>query len=141
MTAGTLTFPLAIDRRWRIVLWLWGVRPGRAYVRLAADGTLEARFGWWVARTTVANIAEWTITGPYRWLTGIGLRSSPPFRQFAFDTNVRAGVDLRFRGPVRFGRIFRADELTVTVADPDAFAAELQRRGIPGADRRPQPAR
>ena len=132
---SALKFPMAIDPRWRLVLRLWGVKPGRAYVRLNGDA-LEARFGWWLARTITDNVASWTLTGPYRWITAIGLRSSPPFRHFAFDTNTRAGVDLRFRRPVRFGRVFRAAVLTVTVADTDALAAALRQRGIPGEDRR-----
>jgi hypothetical protein len=128
---------MAVQPRWRWVLWIWGVTGGRAWVDLDGD-RLHARFDWWHLRTATANIERWTITGPYRWWRAIGLRSSWPFRDYAFDTNVRAGVDLQFRQPVPFARILRARVLTVTVGDPERFAAALAERGIPGEDlRRP----
>jgi hypothetical protein len=126
---------MAIDARWRPVLLIWGVTRRRAYVRL--DGNrFEARYGFWSLRTTLDNVERWTITGPYRWWTAIGLRSSWPFTHYAFDTNARAGVDLHFRKRVRFARFLRAQTLTVTVADPVALAEVLRERGIPGQDLR-----
>jgi hypothetical protein len=132
------TFPMAIEPRWRFVLWLWGVTARRAFVRLD-DNQFNARYGFFSLTTMVDNVEGWTITGPYRWWRAIGLRSNWPFREWAFDTNARAGVDLRFRRSVRFARIVRASVLTVTVADPDALAAALAARGVPGEDlRRPR---
>jgi hypothetical protein len=126
---------MAIEPAWRPILWLWGVTGRRAHVRIDGE-RLEARYGWWVARTRIDNIEGWTLTGPYRWWRAIGLRSSWPFRDYAFDTNARQGLCLRFRDPVPFGRLFRAATLTLTLADPDALAALLAGRGIAGEDRR-----
>lgn len=135
-----LEYPLAIEPRWGALLRIWGVTPRRAFLRLDGD-RLEARYGWWAIRTTLDNVEGWTLTGPYRWWRAIGLRSSWPFRDFAFDTNARQGICLRFRARVRFGGIFRVATLTVTVAEPDALAAVLTARGIPGEDRRRSRAR
>src|SRR5437867_3453661 len=79
---------MAIDPRWRFVLWPFGVTPGRAFVRLDGD-RLFARYGFWSLTTRIDNVEHWTITGPYRWWTAIGLRSSWPLREWAFDTNAR----------------------------------------------------
>lgn len=132
---GRGVFPMAIERRWRLPLFLWGVTTGRAVVLLNGED-LEARFGFSTLRTRLNNVERWTITGPYRWWRAIGLRSNWPFRDYAFDSNSRQGIDLYFRERVRFGRILRAAKLTVTVADPEAFAAVLTDRGIPGEDLR-----
>jgi hypothetical protein len=128
-------FPMAVEPRWRPLLLLWGVTSSRAAVRVDGD-RLEARYGLWTLRTTLDNVERWTITGPYRWWRAIGLRSNWPFRDFAFDTNARQGVDLTFRTRVRFSGILRARTLTVTVANPEGFAGFLAGRGIPGEDQR-----
>jgi hypothetical protein len=128
-------FAMGVKPSWRVFLLLWGVRASRAFVRIDGD-RLEARFGVTHLYTAVGNVAGWTITGPYRTWRAIGLRSNPPFRDWSFDTNPWHGVTLTFKRPVRFMRILRADTLTVTVTDADAFTAVLEARGIQGEDQR-----
>lgn len=102
--------------------------PRRAFVEIA-DGRLLARFGPWSVGTTVDNVVDVSITGPYRAFKVVGPpRVSLADRGLTFATNARRGVCIRFDSPVRglepFGRILHPS-LTVTVADCDALAADL----------------
>jgi len=126
-------FPIRLGPRSRPVLWLFGVRPGNAYVDLG--GELDARFGFSRISTPVANIASWRFEGPWRWITAIGVRRSIRHGDFTFGGNHRGGVRVDFREPVRFGP-FRVPALYLTVDDLEGFAAALAERGIPGADAR-----
>ena len=69
---GTQRFPIRIESRYSLVLRLFGVRPGTAFVDLGAD--LDARFGWSRITTPVSNITRWSIEGPWSPLTAIGVR-------------------------------------------------------------------
>lgn len=93
----------------------------RAYVEVD-DTTFMARFGPWRVRTPLANIAEVSITGPYRRWRVIGPpRLSVSDRGLTFATNARQGLCIRFFEPVAGiepSGHFRHPNLTVTVADP-----------------------
>lgn len=121
-------FAFAFDSRFRPALALAGVTPARAYVELAAD-RLTARFGPWRVETPLTNIREVHRTGPYRWWRSIGARLSLADRGLTFGSTPAGGVCLLFRDPVPgldpLGRI-RHPGLTVTVAEPDGFAAAVE---------------
>jgi hypothetical protein len=115
------------------LLRLFGATPERAHVDL--DGALDARFGRFRLRTPVENIVRWRIEGPWRWITAIGVRMSIRHRDLSLCGDPRGGVRVDFRDPVRWGRL-RVPALYVGVDDLEGFAAELERRGIPGEDAR-----
>jgi hypothetical protein len=132
------TFPLREETPWRWVLRAIGVRPGRSQVEITSDGRLVATFGPLVLETSVDNVADVHLTGPYRWWKAIGPRGSLADHGFTFGTSARDGACLCFRGWVerRWVRGGRVESLTVTVKEPEALAAALARRGIPTDDRR-----
>ena len=131
-------FPLRSDRPWRWPLRLIGVRRGRAQVELTEDGRLRATFGRLSVETAVDNVCGYRITGPYHWWKAIGPRGSLVDKGFTFGTSARDGVCVCFREwvPTRYVRGGRMEALTVTVDDPEALAAALERRGIRGEDQR-----
>ena len=134
----TRTFPLRLDPPWRWLLRLVGVRPGAAQAELVDDATFIATFGPMRLETPVANIAEYRLTGPYRWWKAIGPRGSLADHGFTFGTSAQGGVCVCFRSWVdrRWVRGGRVESLTVTVADPDGLAQALEERGISGRDER-----
>lgn len=100
----------------------------RAYVEVT-DSAFTARYGPWVMHTTLDNIAEVSISGPYHPLKIIGPpRLSMADRGLTFATNAERGVCIRFFRPVAgiepSGRL-RHPGLTVTVADPEGLVASL----------------
>lgn len=129
----TITYPLRLGPRQRWLLLPFGVRPGNARVRLEDDDVV-ARFGFFSLRTPLANVVRWEISGPYRWLTALGVRRSFPSGKITFGSSTHGGVRLDFREPVRFARFFKPPALYLTADDLEGFAAELERRGIPGSD-------
>jgi hypothetical protein len=128
-------FPIRVGRRSRLLLRLFGVRDGNAYVDL--DGELDARFGFYRVQTPMNNIASWRIEGPWLWITAIGVRTSIRHRDVTFGGSPRGGVRVDFKDPVRF-LFFRIPALYVTVEDLDGLAAALTERGITGEDARKQ---
>jgi hypothetical protein len=97
-----------------------------------------ATYGRWRVETDVDNVASVSITGPYSFAKTAG----PPHlsmrdRGLTFAGNGHRGVCLAFREPVRgiepLG-LLRHPGLTVTVEDPEALVAELERRGVWRAD-------
>lgn len=111
-----------------------GVTARTAWVEVdrGADGDagrLEVRFGPWVLRTDLANVAGAEVTGPYHLAKVVG----PPHLSFAdrgvtFATNRRRGVCLRFHEPVPAAlpaRLLPHPGATVTVADPEALVAAV----------------
>jgi hypothetical protein len=130
---GTLRFPIRVEPRYGLVLRLFGVRPATAWVDLGEN--LDAHFGWSRISTPVANCARWSIEGPWRAITALGVRMSVRHRDITFGGTPRGGVRIDFREPVRYG-VLRPPALYVTVEDMEAFAAALSARGIPGEDRR-----
>jgi hypothetical protein len=126
-------FPIAVDPRFRLILRVFGVRPGNAHVDV--NDLFDARFGNFSATTPVANISHWTIEGPWSWVTAIGVRMSVRHRDITFGGNARGGVRVDFHEPVRVSR-FSVPALYVTVEDMEGLAAVLTGRGISGEDRR-----
>jgi hypothetical protein len=107
---------------------LFAVNPRSAYL-LIDDVALIAHFGPWTLTTTVDNIVDATITGPYRlWRVAGPARLSFTDRGLTFATTTRTGLCLTFRSPVPgidpLG-ILRHPNLTVTVKDPRALAEAL----------------
>jgi hypothetical protein len=131
----SIRFPIEIGPRSRALLrLLFRVTPETAYVDLGEE--LEARFGFGLLRTPVANIVSWRIEGPWLWITAIGIRMSIRHRTLTFGGTPRGGVRMDFREPVRTLRLLRVPALYVTVEDLEGLAAALAERGIPGEDAR-----
>lgn len=112
-------------QRWNRLL---AVNARSAYL-LVGDGDLIAHFGPWTLTTTIDNIVDATITGPYRlWRVAGPARLSLADRGLTFATTTRAGLCLTFRSPVPgidpLG-IVRHPNLTVTVKDPSGLAKAL----------------
>jgi hypothetical protein len=139
---ASTTFPIRVGRRSRRFLRIFfGVRPAEARIRLGdvgdgadeADGELDVVFGWVQFRTPMANVASWRIEGPFRWITAIGLRMSIRHRDLTFGGSHHGGVRIDFREPAPWGR-FAVPAIYVPADDLEGLAAELARRGVPGAD-------
>ena len=126
-------FPILVERRYRLVLRVFGVNPENAYVDLGEN--LEASFGWSHVSTPVSNCARWAIEGPWRAITAVGVRISPRSRELTFGGTPRGGVRIDFHKPIRYWRL-SPPALYLSVEDLDGFAAALTARGIPGEDRR-----
>jgi hypothetical protein len=127
-------FEMAFDPRFRLPLAALGVTPATAHVTVTAD-RLVACFGPWTCRTTPANVQAVRVTGPYRWYRAIGPRLSLAGHGLTFGTSTARGVCLLLRKPVPgidpLGLI-RHPDLTLTVADPDGFAATVRHyAGLP----------
>ncbi len=108
---------------------MFGVDTGHASVDVGGH-QIDIRFGPWQLSTGRSNIAEATVTGPYRWWRAIGVRLSLADRGLTFGTSTRGGVCLqlyqrqvlRFRDrPTRF----RPPAITVTVTDRAGLVAVL----------------
>ena len=130
---GPSRFPIRVEPRYRLVLRLFGVRVGNAFVDL--DGELVARFGWFGVRTPIENCVRWSIEGPWRAITALGVRRSIRDGDLTFGGTPRGGVRVDFRDRVGFA-FFTIPALYLTVEDLEGFAAALEARGIPGEDRR-----
>jgi len=126
-------FPIRIGRRSRLLLRLFGVRDGNAYVDL--DGDLDARFGFYRVQTRMSNVASWRIEGPWLWVTAIGVRTGFRHHDVTFGGSPHGGVRIDFKEPVRF-LFFHIPALYVTVEDLEGLAAALSERGIAGEDAR-----
>jgi hypothetical protein len=104
-------------------------------VQLTDDGRLTARFGFVSVDTPVSNITTVEKTGPYRWWTAIGVRTSAADRGLTFGSTAAGGVCLRFREGIasrpRFGPV-RHPGLTLTIKDRDGFIEALRSSGGPG---------
>ena len=124
-------FDFAFDSRFLPFLFGVGVTPGTAFVVLTAHDRLLARFGPWRVLTPLENVRDVCVTGPYQWFKAIGPRLSLADRGVTFGTSTAGGVCVLFRDPVPaldpFG-MMRHPGLTVTIADPPAFAEALRRR-------------
>lgn len=125
----TTHFRFRFDRSMRLPALLAGVVPDRADVEVGEE-RLTVRFGPWSLSTPLENVEGVTVTGPYAWPKVAG----PPHLSFAdggitFATSTRAGACIRFRRPVPAALpvpLLRHPAATVTVADPEAFAEELE---------------
>ena len=129
-------FPIRIGRRSRLLLRvLFGVRADDSWIELGdgPDDPLRVRFGRWPFQTTMGNAVHWQIEGPWLWITAIGVRMSIRHRDVTFGGSHHGGVRIDFRTPVEW-LVFRVPAIYVPADDLEALAAELARRGLPGAD-------
>lgn len=117
---GGQTFRFRFDPRYRRAALPFGITEARAWVRVDPDG-LQARFGPWVVRTPVDNLAGTEVSGPYGFLRTAGsARLSLADRGLTFATNGDEGLCVRFHEPVPgidVAGVIRHPGLTVTVAD------------------------
>lgn len=110
---------------------LFGIAPQNTWIDI--DGReIDAHFGRWRLHTALANISAVEITGPYRFIKTAGpARLGITDLGITFATNRRRGVLLTFREKVPaiepFG-VLRHPELTVTVAEVDAFVKLIRER-------------
>jgi hypothetical protein len=132
---SVVEFPIRIQSNLKPILLAFGVHDdGRALVRLA-DGWFTATFGRFEARTPLANIERWDITGPYTSWRAVGVRRSIGTHDLSFGGSAHGGLRVHFREPVRAARLMNA-ELYVTVDDLEGLSAALTARGIAGQDLR-----
>ena len=129
MAAPDQQFAFAFAAKgYRLPARLFGVTEHSASVRLAA-GELVCRFGPWSLRTSLLNISDVSITGPYLWLKTAGpARLSLSDRGITMATNNEKGVFVQFRQPVAGIDPFcliRHPNLTVTVADCEGLSRAL----------------
>jgi hypothetical protein len=124
---GAGQFEMAFDPQFRLPLAALGVTLATAHVTVTAD-RLVACFGPWTCRTTPANVQAVRVSGPYRWYRAIGPRLSLADHGLTFGTSTARGVCLLLHKPVPgidpLG-VIRHPDLTLTVADPDGFAATV----------------
>lgn len=131
------TFAFATDSRFTPLLLLAGVTPGRS--RVVVDDThVRAQFGPYRLETARTNVVSASVTGPYQWWRGVGIRVSLADRGLTFGSSVRGGTCLQLREPVslRIGRVtipLKHPGLTVTVAEPEALAALVSPASAPPA--------
>ncbi len=131
---GAGQFEMAFDPRFRLPLAALGVTPATAHVTITPD-RLIACFGPWACRTAPSNVRAVHLTGPYRWYRAIGPRLSLADHGLTFGTTAARGACLLLREPVPgidpLG-VIRHPGLTVTVADPEGFAASVRHyAGLP----------
>ena len=121
-------FDFEFQRGLGSLLGFLGVFPSTAHVTVG-NGRLVAHFGPWSCETTLDNIVDVQISGPYKAYRAIGPRGSMTDRGLTFGTTTAGGVCVRFREPVHgldpFGAIAHPG-LTVTVADREGFAAAVR---------------
>ncbi|MCU1656800.1 MAG: hypothetical protein JWO57_1456 [Pseudonocardiales bacterium] len=122
-------FRYEVDKR-LAPFWLpFALHPSTDGVTVTDDGKFVAKFGFLKLETPVSNIDGAHVTRDYQWWKAAGARRSLVDDGLTFGTNAHAGVCVHFREPVpsplrRKGH----PALTVTVADPDALVARLDRR-------------
>ena len=132
MTAGpqlARRFPFSFHGVVGIAARAFTFTEARAMV-VVERGMLTARFGPWCLETTLANIAETSITGPYApWTVAGPAHLSFADRGLTFAINAEHGVGMLFVEPVR-GIIpsdrVRHPGLTVTVADPAGLITAIK---------------
>lgn len=139
----------AIDPRYAAVLRPFGVVDiADAHVTLD-DDQLRVRFGHWSLATPVRNLAGAQVAGPFSAPKVIGPHLSFADRGATFGSSTERGVCIRFHRPVPglepLG-VLRHPGVTVTVQDPDALAAAVERHaeanrryGFRRAEPTPQP--
>ncbi|MDQ6607671.1 MAG: hypothetical protein M3Z06_14135 [Actinomycetota bacterium] len=109
----------------------FGVTPRTAWAEVS-DDALDVRFGPWRVRSGLLNISKVEITGPYAVTKTAGPARLGLDRGLALATNSDKGLLVTFHKPVPGVEplgLLRHPDLTITVADPEALAAELRARG------------
>jgi len=136
-------FDFAFAASYRPPARLFGITPARAFVTVS-DTELQVRFGAWHLTSPLDNITGTEMTRGFRWLKTAG----PPHLSFAdrgvtFATNGDRALCVSFRTPVRGidpTGVLRHPGATLTVRDPDALQAAIDRGRTPltqGAPRDP----
>src|SRR4051794_35656403 len=115
LARGRRRFPIRLGQRSRLLLLLFGVRGGNAWVDVSAE-EIDANFGFYHMRVALSNVASWRIEGPWLWVTAIGLRRGIFARDITFGGNHKGGVRIDFKTSEKWG-IFHVPRLYVTVAD------------------------
>jgi hypothetical protein len=122
------TFGFRFTTPYRIAGLPFGVTPATCEVRVDAQ-LVVARFGPWRVQVPRDDIADVSLTGPYRFVKTAGpAHLSLADRGLTFATNGEQGVCLRFRRPVAGIEptgVLRHPSLTVTVADCDGMCKAL----------------
>jgi hypothetical protein len=133
MTAANepvVVFPFATRYPFAHVGRFFGVQPERARLELRGD-RLTAVFGPWRVETSVHNIDELEVTGPYAPLKVIGpAHVSLADGGLTFATNADEGLCISFREAVPGllpVPLVRHSSLTVTVAEPAEVKEVLER--------------
>ncbi|MDQ3306646.1 MAG: hypothetical protein M3535_11860, partial [Actinomycetota bacterium] len=92
-----MRFDFAFDPLLRALALPFGITPGTARVDVD-DGQLLARFGPWRVSTSLDNVEDTQVTGPYATLMVVGpARLSIADRGLTLATNARQGLCIRFR--------------------------------------------
>jgi hypothetical protein len=125
----TERFAFARQKPWSTLLPAPFQDPDRAVVEVN-DLALSVRFGPFLTTTPWTNVADVTVSGPYRWYRAIGPRLSLKDRGVTYGTAPDRGACISFHEPVAglFGSRRVHPGLTVTVEDPDALAAAVRAR-------------
>ena len=128
-------FIFAIDSRYAPFLLAFGVTRSSAWLEID-DEEVVVRFGLVGLTTPVSNIDGYQLSGDYKAYRAIGVRGSLVDRGITFGSNTRRGLCMTFAEPVpaKPGIGIKHPGMTVTVADIDGLAAELEARGIPRTD-------
>jgi len=126
---GTEEFAFAFEPEMARLGLPFGITPSTTGVRVGPTD-LAARFGPWRLRTPLTNVRCVVITGPYRlWKVAGPARLSFSDRGVTFATSTARGVCVGFHEPVAaidpLG-VLRHPGLTVTVAEPERFAAAVE---------------
>jgi hypothetical protein len=129
--SGGERFGFAFSPAYRRAARPFGITPANAWVDVD-DQSLCAHFGVWGLSTSLANISDVAVTGPYAyWKTAGPARLAITDRGVTFATNGDRGVLISFRTPVRgldpVG-VIHHPELTVTVSDVDRLRELLRAR-------------
>lgn len=105
-----------------------GVTSATAHV-MVTDDRLVARFGPWLCSTSLSNVVDVCVTGPYSAVKAIGARLSMTDRGLTFGTTTEGGVCITFDQPVTgldpLG-VLRHPALTVTVDDTEGLVAAVR---------------
>ncbi|MBL9039041.1 MAG: PH domain-containing protein [Archangium sp.] len=123
-----MRFMIARSTMWRWLLWLFGATERSSFIEVTPDA-LDVRFGFFHQRIPRAQVRRVEVVGTPSWYQwGIGWR-----------TNLAGGVGLigTTRGLVRIeltearpmfiGILVRAHQLTVSMEEPERFAAAVGR--------------
>ncbi len=126
--SGVERFGFAFAGAYRVSARAFGVTPATAWVDVG-DEALDVRFGPWRLSTSLANVTDVAVTGPYAfWKTAGPARLAITDRGLTFATNGDRGVRISFRTPVRGlepSGVLRHPELTVTVTEVRRLAELL----------------
>ncbi|MBO3750055.1 hypothetical protein J5X84_28575 [Streptosporangiaceae bacterium NEAU-GS5] len=121
-------YGFAFDDLFRLPLSLMGVRPESCHLTISSQD-LTVRFGPWVVRSPLSNVAAAEVTGPYSAIKAIGMHVSLADRGLTFGTTTERGVCVRFHQPIRGADpvgLIRHPGLTVTVDDAATVATRLR---------------